>query len=234
VVACAALVVLGAGVTAFEVLTTVLVQRLARREVLGLVFGLVGTASNAGKLLGAVAAPAAVGVVGLRGSINGTAALLALVTAASGPGLLALGGLTRARPDQLAPRVALLARTELFAGAPATSLERLAQHMELVHLPPATVVVRQGDVADDLYLVESGSLAVDVSGTVITTMGGHDWFGEIGLVQRRPRTATVTTTAATALWRIPGGAFLESIGDSGDPSALFGVMSTRLGRGEDR
>lgn len=62
-------------------------------------------------------------------------------------------------------------------------------------------------------------------------MGPDDWFGEIGLLQRSPRTATVTTTTAATLWRIPGDEFLAAFaGSASRPDILGGTMAVRLAR----
>jgi Cyclic nucleotide-binding domain len=53
--------------------------------------------------------------------------------------------------------------------------------------------VRQGEPADDLYIVRTGRLAVLNSGSTINTLDDDDWFGEIGLLLRQPRSATVHT-----------------------------------------
>jgi CRP-like cAMP-binding protein len=56
-----------------------------------------------------------------------------------------------------------------------------------------------------------------------------DWFGEIGLLDRRVRTATVTTVEDSIVWRIPGDTFLDVLEDSGaPPSAQLDGIADRL------
>ena len=93
----------------------------------------------------------------------------------------------------------------------------------------------KGDPADDLFVLVEGSLVVDhVDGTGprrINEMAAPDYLGEIGLVQRVPRTATVTTDSDALLWRVPGALFLDAV--SGGPAlspALTTGISTRLAR----
>ena len=45
----------------------------------------------------------------------------------------------------------------------------------------------------------------------VNRMGPGDWFGEIGVLQRRPRTATVTVTDPVELVRVPGAVFLDGL-----------------------
>ena len=51
--------------------------------------------------------------------------------------------------------------------------------------------MRQGDVGDRFVLVESGEIEISVDGRVINRMGPGAGVGEIALLKRRPRTATV-------------------------------------------
>ncbi|MEI8239329.1 MAG: cyclic nucleotide-binding domain-containing protein, partial [Actinomycetota bacterium] len=63
-------------------------------------------------------------------------------------------------------------------------------------------------------------------------MGPGDWFGEIGLIHRRPRTATVTVASPAELWRVPGGEFLDCLADAAaPPAAMLDSMAQRMARG---
>ncbi|MFN8628747.1 MAG: cyclic nucleotide-binding domain-containing protein [Chloroflexota bacterium] len=83
-----------------------------------------------------------------------------------------------------------------------------------MRLPAGTVVIREGDAPDDLYVLVSGAATVTREGSPqpINTVGPGDFFGEIGLLRRVPRTATVTTTESSVLLRIDGALFLELVG----------------------
>ena len=81
---------------------------------------------------------------------------------------------------------------------------------------PGEDVVRQGDVADALYVIYSGTLKVmsrrqDNDQIELASLGPGDYFGEIGLLQGIPRTATVTATSPGRLLRIAGPAFLQAV-----------------------
>jgi len=77
------------------------------------------------------------------------------------------------------------------------AVEHLARGLEPVHVPTGRAVFRQGDPADRFYVIEVGAADVIGDGNLITTLGPGDGFGEIGLLRRVPRTATVR--AATDL-----------------------------------
>lgn len=228
------LTVLGAGLVVFEVLCVVTLQRLTRRDLLGRVFGVVGTASNGGKLLGAIAAPILVAVAGVSGALLAIAALIAISAGLAMPALGALSRVARERRDQLRPVTDALARLELFEGASTTVLERVATSVLRESRPAGTDIIRQGDPADDLYIVRSGRLVVLDGAAAINTLGEDDWFGEIGLLLHQPRIATVKASTDVDLWRIPGTKFLGALRESAaEPTALLSVMADRLGRRPD-
>ena len=229
--ACVALVVLGAGVVVFEVLSVVLLQRLSRRYMLGRVFGLVGTASNAGKLLGALVAPVAAAAFGVGGAFVVCGAAVGLSGAASIPGLIMLTRSTRLRREQLRPITEVLAQAGLFDGASQLVLERVAAAIEIEAVGSGTTMVREGDPADDLFIIRGGEFMVTKSGARLNVIGPGEWFGEIGLMQRRPRVATVAACTEAVVWRIPGETFLSALQEvAAEPSALVEVMADRLGR----
>jgi MFS family permease len=227
--ASAVLIALGVGMVVFEVVIIVMVQRLTAPSSLGRVFGAINGASNTGKLVGALAAPALLALVGLEGSLVAIGAAVIVVGAAAIWPLITIGHVTARRQRELAPRVEALRQLALFDGATRPSLERIAAELIEEQLEAGREVVRQGDLADDLYVTRSGELVVTRGGKEIGAVGPGDWFGEIGLIEQRPRTATVSTTTPTTLWRIPGDVFLDALDDAGAaPSALVDAMADRL------
>jgi CRP/FNR family transcriptional regulator len=77
-------------------------------------------------------------------------------------------------------------------------------------------VVRQGAPADRFYLVDAGRLRVsqsrDGAPVALRVLGPGDVFGEIGLLERTPRTATVTALDDGNLLALDGRSFLELVG----------------------
>lgn len=226
-----ALVALGAGVVAFELLSTVLLQRLTRRDRLGRVFGLVGSASNGGKLAGAVLAPALVAVAGLDVAVAASGAAVCLAALVSSSRLQALTALTADRRRVLQPRVNALASLGVFAGTSQQTLEMLAAYVTEEQVAAGAVVIREGDAADDLYVIRDGTFSVSVGTRQVNAMRPGQWFGEIGLLHQRERSATVTATTAATVWQIPGSVFLDALyHGSSEPTALVEVMAERLAR----
>jgi hypothetical protein len=236
VFAAALLFVQGFSLVAFEVVTITLVQRLNPVTGLGRAFGQINAASNAGRLVGVLATLAAVDGLGLDTSLVVLGSLVFAATVVTLPGLAELGQRSLGQRRTLQPIVDVLAASALFEGVSVSSLERLASSVQTVRHGSGDVVIREGEEADALYLARSGSFSVSADGAIINSMGGGDWFGEIGLIHRRPRTATVTVTSPAELWLVPGGDFLDCLADAAaPPAAMLDSIAQRMARsGHDR
>ena len=93
----------------------------------------------------------------------------------------------------------LLHRIPLFATLDKHKIERVGELTEEVDVPAGKVLIRQGDAGGDMMVLVSGQVAIDRDGTRVTTLGPGDFFGEISLIDGRPRTATVTTDTPSRL-----------------------------------
>jgi CRP-like cAMP-binding protein len=120
----------------------------------------------------------------------------------------------RARPPVLdADRARLLAHP-ILAGLPAPRLEAAAGRLVEVPMASGEAIVREGDEPDRFYLVADGSLRVTQGpdGTHLRDLGPGDVFGEIGLLRRTPRSATVTALTPGRLLALDADAFSELVG----------------------
>jgi MFS family permease len=234
VVAYAVLLVEGLAIVALDNLVETAMQRGVPGDVLGRVTGLTLSLTAVGTAAGTFVAPSLVAWLGLPGAL----AVAGLVPVLLGAGsLLLLRDLdVTARRTQraLAPRVAVLQQLSLFDGAGPASLERLAAAAEERRVPAGSVVLQQGEPADDLFILIEGALGVDHhDGTGVrrvNEMAAPDYCGEIGLVQAVRRTATVTAATDAVLWRIPGDLFLDAVRSAPVSPALTTGISARLAR----
>lgn len=213
----ALVVLLGEGAASFalDVLVQTGLQRGVAPAVLGRVSGLVVSFAFTATVVGTLVAPVLLGAIGLpatlllSGLVPVSLALLSLLLVPD------LDAQANRRRRELAPQVTLLGRLRLVQGADVASLERLAAGVERQRSPAGTVVMRQGDPADDILILASGELVVDHALDGSTRRVNHlvapDYIGEIGLLERRPRTATVTVSSEAVLWRIPGELFLDVV-----------------------
>jgi MFS family permease len=231
----AILVLEGMAIVSLDILVETAMQRSVPGDVLGRVSGLVLSLTAVATALGTFAAPVLVAVVGLEWTLVVAGVVPVTIAAAALAPARGLDAAAAHGRHALAPRVAVLERLRVFTGANRAALERLARTLEEQRLPVGTVVLRQGDPADDLFVLVEGHLVVnhdDGSGPRrINEMDAPDYLGEIGLVERVPRTATVTTATDSVLWRLPGDLFLDTVTAAPAFSpALSAGITTRLSR----
>jgi MFS family permease len=200
-----------AGLVSCEVVGETALARIAPREALGRVIGVIDAVSVAAMVIGAVLAPVLVALTSLRASllILGTAALA--ITLLCRLGLRGLDALSARRADALASRVKVLEDLPVMVGVPRIVLERLASAAQVCPLPPGVDAVVQGAPAHAFYAVVEGRVIVHRDGKAVVHLGPGDSFGERGLLDQAPRNATVTTEMDTTLLRVEGHALLDAL-----------------------
>jgi MFS family permease len=183
-----------------------IVQRVTPDRVMGRVFGASESALIATMALGSVLMPLLVATVGLRW---GMTAIGVGVTAMAVPCFAALRQMdSRLRAPE---GLDLLLAIPLFAPLPRPVVERLARQLVRVEVAAGEVVIREGDVGDRFYVIESGAVEATFRSTVLSTAGPGEPFGEIALLHDVPRTATVRATEPTVLLALERDDFLPAV-----------------------
>jgi CRP-like cAMP-binding protein len=88
-----------------------------------------------------------------------------------------------------------LKKLPLFEDLSNKQLQRIAAWTDEIDLPAGAHVIEQGDFAHEFLVIEEGTADVSQDGRVIAALGPGDFFGEIALVEKDRRTASVTTTS---------------------------------------
>jgi len=91
----------------------------------------------------------------------------------------------------------LLATARLFDGVDEAGMARIADVAVEVAVPEGHVIARQGDIASGLFVIASGGVRVVRDGRLVADLGPGDFFGELSVLDGRPRVAQVVTTAPT-------------------------------------
>jgi len=114
---------------------------------------------------------------------------------------------------------------------PLPAIEQLARGLEPVHVPAGHVVVHQGDVGDRYYVIESGEAEVIGDGQVVAELGPGEGFGEIALLRRIRRTATVRAASELRLQALRSDHFLPVVlGYTPSAREAGTVVDSRLDR----
>ncbi len=116
--------------------------------------------------------------------------------------------------------IELLRRCELFSGLTLEQIEQVAALIRKVVYDAGDIVIREGDPSDEMYVIHSGMVEVLVSAgripdvvgppqlTSLVRLGAGQFFGEMALVDRGARSATVRCVQdGTALYLLPRQAF---------------------------
>jgi hypothetical protein len=122
-----------------------------------------------------------------------------------------------------------LRRVKILAGLSDGQLERLAHAMEMQRVPQWTVVVKQGERGDTMYLILDGELRVRLmvgeKETILSTLGPGDFFGDMSLFDHGPRSADVVANVDSTVLKISAIRFEELAQQSPDLAAPF-LMAT--------
>jgi MFS family permease len=217
-VALVAIGVLAAGALIIDVVGTTVFQRLVPDELRGRGVGILMAVSTLTGAAGAFLLPVLLATFGPFESL-GAAGIATIVFTVLG--LAMIGTAADRAPTPYEATIARVITLPLFAGVPASRVETAMKRVVEVPVRAGEVVIRQGDTADRFYIIESGAFTVSQTppsgggSTVLRTLGPDDVFGEIGLLNRTARTATVTADTDGLLLALDRDEFLDLVGAGG-------------------
>jgi MFS family permease len=229
-----AMAVTSAGSLLLEIVNTTLLQRVVPDPIRGRTLGIMETIAVAAYAAGSFAIP--VLAADQPGQLLVVAAIAIAVTAFISVILIGSYGVQRPATDDAR---AILAEVPLFAGLSPARLETAIRRATVRQVSPQMLIIRQGDEADNFYVIADGRVEVtqaDSAGrsNVLRQMGRGEFFGEIGLLSRVPRTATVTAMTAGTLISLDKEAFLELVeSGSGLTHRLLAIHRGAVGGTDD-
>jgi MFS family permease len=207
VAALALLALVGVGNSLIDLAGFTLLARLAADEVLARVFGVLESMVALFIGVGAIAASVLVDRAGIRPALVSVGLLCPILAVASWQRLRGMDSSIGVRDHD----IDMLHTVAMLNVLPLPSIEQLARGLEPVDIPAGHVVFRQGDVGDHYYVIESGEAEVVGDGQVVTTLGPGAGFGEIALLRRIRRTATVRATSELRLKALGSNHFLPVV-----------------------
>jgi predicted MFS family arabinose efflux permease len=232
-IAIALQVVRGAGTLVVDVLAITALQRLLAPHLLSRVFGAFNTLVLGALALGALVTPMLL-ELGIDVTLLVLGAGIPVLALGSWPWLQRMDRAAIVRLAEIAPRIKVLEVLGIFSAASRPVLERLASAATELEVGADQVVIREGETADALYVIASGEVAVEAGDgaqpRLLATLRGPAYFGEIGLLERIPRTATVRTLEPCRMWRIEGEEFLAALNENPAAASFLETARNRRGR----
>lgn len=142
------------------------------------------------------------------------AALLSLAAIAFPTAILGAGFVREMQQQDFLARAGMVARVPLFRHLPPAQLAEITALLHQRNLPPRYTVVRRGEHPEAMYFIDQGRVVMR-AGERRIVLGPGSFFGELALLEGRPREATVVTLTACRLLELAAGDFHRLIG--GDP-----------------
>ena len=133
--------------------------------------------------------------------------------------------LTRERTEQL------LTQTRLFAGVNPAGLASIAERITEVDVPADRVLARQGEIGTGFFVIVSGSVRVIRDGDTLAVLGPGDFFGELSVIDGKPRTAQVVSVEPTTCLALATWDFEAVIGEQ--PSVAMAILRELASRLRD-
>jgi CRP/FNR family transcriptional regulator, cyclic AMP receptor protein len=81
----------------------------------------------------------------------------------------------------------------LFSGCSSSELRKIRSSLDEVTVPAGKVLVEEGKVGLEFFLIVSGTATVKRKGRKVATLGQGSYFGELALLDRKPRSASVAS-----------------------------------------
>jgi MFS family permease len=187
-VAIAAMIVTGVANAVYDVAIITIFQRGATNQERAAVFSVFEGVAGFGLVTGSLLAPVLLAGFGINGALAIAGSILPILALI----IYAFIG----REDKVSvvdeETFNLVRSVELFRALPLTAVERLAAGMTPVAVSAGDALMREGEAGDTFVIVASGEVEVSVRGEPMQRLGPGSGFGEIALLRRSARTATVT------------------------------------------
>jgi len=125
--------------------------------------------------------------------------------------------------------IELLRWVPLFQDLSRREIRRIVEAGRELEFPPGRMMVQEGSVASDFYLILSGRATVSRNLRKVRSLRSGDFFGEISVLDGGPRSATVVAETRVLVFRLDRPAFLRLLRTEGSISRkLLQGMAARL------
>lgn len=121
----------------------------------------------------------------------------------------------------------MIMKLSLFRDFSASQVRLLMEKLKKLSIPKGKDVITQGDDGDEFYLLDEGQVAILVHQNEVARLNDGSYFGEIALLQKCKRTATVRTTEDSVLYSLEQKDFDRFFASGRGAQVLQNVSSSR-------
>ncbi len=126
-------------------------------------------------------------------------------------------------------KVELIRGVPLFSRCTRREAEQIARVADEIDLPAGKELTREGETGREFLILVDGEAEVRRGGRKLRTLRGGDYLGEIALLTKSPRTATVTASTPVRALVITDRAFRRMIEESPEiASKVLATLAERL------
>lgn len=207
VVGLAAMVVIGVANAVYDVAIFTIFQRGCTNDERAPVFSVFEGVAGLGAIAGSLLAPVLLAAFGARTALAVAGAVLPITA------LIIYSRVGRTDRTSIVdePVLQLLREVSVFSELPLTAIERLADGLVPLRFAAGEPLMRQGDPGDRFVVIQRGEADVTVDGRFLHRVGHGDGVGEIALLRRSARTATVVAVSDIEGYAVDAGTFLAAI-----------------------
>jgi CRP-like cAMP-binding protein len=129
----------------------------------------------------------------------------------------------------------LLRSVPLFSELDDAHLDRLADEFSKRTFSTGDSIATEGEGGRTFFVIEDGQASVSIGDREVGSLGPGDSFGEIALIDRAPRSATITATTDMTSYMLPIWSFRPIV--EGSPEMLWKLLeglAARLRAAEQR
>ena len=207
----------------YELTSRMLLQRIARLDLLGHVFSMVEAMQMAMLAIGSASVPVLVRWFGAENAPIGIGILMVVTVVLLAPALVRIDRGAKVPVTEMAA----LRASRLFSPLPAPALETLARDARHRDYAAGTNMIRMGDAGEEYFILLRGRVEVSAHGQVLNQLTAGEGFGEIALLHGTPRAATVQALEQSHVLVVDRPAFITAV--TGHAPTLDGATAIAKG-----
>lgn len=128
-----------------------------------------------------------------------------------------------------------LAKVPLFASLSKRDLQRIASNANLHHAYKGEELTKEGRPGYEFFVIGDGQATVRKKGRKVATLKRGNFFGELALLDRMPRNATVVADTDLELWVLDGREFAAVLREVPEIAVkLLSVLARRLSEADSK